>query len=181
MAMQRTGPKKRAKQAAARQMLNNLMQILGPIKVRPISVNSGQAFFDKYSKIITNDDILSVKPEFAAIIALLKNGMSSGNSEKSAPTERVSHSSAHSNVTGGLGAIHSGKSPEEAGDAPSLYFEVKQSCFAYYQIKKILHNFFASQRGANGTGGMEQMWLSRRCQTCNISNESSMRTTLRAW
>ena len=161
-------------------MLDDLMQMLGPIKVRPTSVNSGQALLNKYSKIVTNDDILSVKPEFAAINALLKSGMNSRNSEKSAPTEQVSHSSAHSNVTGGLGAINSGKSPEEGVDAPSLYFKVKQSCFAYYQIKKKLHNFFASERGINGTGGMEQAWLSRRCQHCNMSNELSRLATLSA-
>ncbi len=172
--------KKRAKQAAARQMLDDLALILGPVTARPTALIAGSTLAERYLKIVEKtqqhqQQLYQQQPYYSSSSSSSSSFSGGMGSFGAISYSSLSSSSSSNNSNKGEKEYSTGGGGDGSTSPAALaYHLLKEASGSYNECKVKLHSFFASSRGANGMGGMGQGWLTRRCLACNLVHTTTV-------
>jgi len=159
--------KKRAKQAAAKAMLNQLVSNMGPVVALPTSAVAGASLFAHYqalvAKFATTTTPRSIQDTDKSNKIDNKDNMNGSN--------LINESKYGSNFNIGFNGSsddNNGHCTDNSrnqihttleGDGALSYRRAKAASEQYQTVKQALHAFYGTSRSS---GGMGQQWLSRR-------------------
>ena len=159
--------KKRAKQEAARRMLDQLTGLLGPVEARPTSLVSGAELLARFKAIRARaaEDESAHHAHGGGAGSDGGGGGGDGGERAWLYGPSACGNPGPSEGNGGTAAAVTAGAASSGGTALEglSYQRIKSnSAGEYMAVKRELHRFFSSPRIAKGLGGMGQRWLSRR-------------------